>query len=324
MEQSGIQALLDKYLRGEATEQEKAQVEAYYESFEERESLFEGMSSGQKDRMEHRVLAGIRQSIAQPVQRPFYRRYTWLAVAASIVVLAGAALWVFKGNNDTSPVQWVTIAGVPGAVKQTVLPDGSSVWLNGAGTVKYKKTTGTEREVWLEGEGFFEVVHNEQQPFRVHAADLLIRDLGTAFNIDATPEQKHIIITVTHGMVDVHRKDKLIGVLKPDDQLVFSTVNDTYLQQKTDTRPVIAWKTGQLEFREASFREIANRLEQVYHTTIRFKDPRLGDCPLTGTFDARMEIKDVLEILCRINMHTLEYDSTGNTWNISGKPCGVK
>lgn len=134
------------------------------------------------------------------------RRRVWLAVAsAAIILFAG---WLLK--TSPSPVKEETkqeaLEARKGSRSRSLLPDGTTVWLNAGSKLYYENDfTGSTREVRLEGEAFFDVVKNPDQPFIVHTYGIDIKVLGTAFNVKSYPEDKTTETTLYRGSVRVFR-----------------------------------------------------------------------------------------------------------------------
>ena len=107
------------------------------------------------------------------------RKKTMLSMAAAIsfLLLSAALLFHYSYNSN-----YITVTVPKGETRQLVLPDGSTVWLNSASTFKYPKKFGKKRLVYLEdGEGFFDIVHDEKVPFVVEASGIKTNVLGTSF-----------------------------------------------------------------------------------------------------------------------------------------------
>ena len=133
---------------------------------------------------------------------------TWFKVAASIALLAGVAYTLFYITSPTEFTQRAT-----SSVTSLYLPDSTRVWLNVGSTLTYNEDFGKEnRNVVLEGEGYFNVKRDEAHPFTVNTADALVHVVGTSFNIkeDSTGE---IVLNVVEGKVKFASSEKEPGIL---------------------------------------------------------------------------------------------------------------
>src|SRR5690606_4106540 len=135
---------------------------------------------------------------------------------AAAAVLAVMLLWFglaqLNKNPGTEKVAGIAMNEVvapKGSKTRIILVDGTSIWLNGGSRLKYPKNFSMEnREVYLIGEGYFEVVHNNKHSFVVHTKNADIVDLGTTFNVKAYEESKTTETTLIEGSLEVVLKNK--------------------------------------------------------------------------------------------------------------------
>lgn len=181
------------------------------------------------------------------------------------------------------------------------LPDGSKVWLNAGSTVRINKNfNGKIREVFLHGEAFFDVVHNEKKPFVIHTGEITTQVLGTAFNVKAYP-QKEISIVVLRGLVGVKDVDKLLGFVKPDQQLKYDRKTRTSRAAQINASLYTSWINNELQLSNVSMEEAAETLSRWYNVKIVFNDSALRNSKFTASFPAGAPIKQVMSIISKIN-----------------------
>ena len=200
---------------------------------------------------------------------------------------------------------------------RTILPDGSTVWLNAGSKVEYDKNfSGPVRDVRLEGEAFFDVVKDPAHPFIVHADNLNIKVLGTAFNVRSYPGDKTIETTLLRGVIQVtdnNQAQQSPVYLHPNQKLVIAkeTVqeeekNRLFRREKAPVATVIAkdillakidttlkaservetsWMYDRLEFKGDDFMELASKLERWYNVTISFEDERAKHITFNGSLE---------------------------------------
>ncbi len=154
---------------------------------------------------------------------------------------------------------------------RVVLPDGTKVWLNSASSLRYPIAfTGKERIVELEGQGYFEVAQNAEQPFKVKANEMEVQVLGTHFDIMAYADENTVNTTLLEGAVQV-KEGNTARLLKPGQQAILK--EHTFSVQEADVKKVTAWKNGLFVFNDmalpAILREVARwyDVEIVYETT---------------------------------------------------------
>jgi transmembrane sensor len=193
-----------------------------------------------------------------------------------------------------------------------VLPDGSVVWLNADTKLWYYKSFGnTLREVYLNGEAFFDVTKNPAKPFVIHTKLLDIRVLGTQFNVRSYPNDKTIETSLVRGLVQVtlHSRPDEKYFLKPNEKLVVLNTADslnvqkqvptisknlddnivaiknlTPLQSNDSIKIETAWTKNRLCFTDENFEEVAHQLERWYDVQIVFKNNKYKDIRLNGSF----------------------------------------
>jgi transmembrane sensor len=126
---------------------------------------------------------------------------------------------------------------------QLVLPDKTKVWLNAASSISYPTAfKGNQRFVKVTGELYFEVVHNPNMPFVVKAGNQVITDLGTSFNINATPEEGAITTTVLQGSIKIYVGSKT-NLLFPGQQEISSVEGESVIiKNNIDINKVMAWR----------------------------------------------------------------------------------
>lgn len=203
---------------------------------------------------------------------------------------------VYKIKDDSKDVVgYNTLSTTRGEQFQIVLPDGSTVYLNSESSLiypsKFAKTK--DREVELLGEGYFEIVKSKDAPFVVNVKGQKIKVLGTAFNIQAYPENKLIKTTLSQGVVEVsNNKEEL--TLKPGEQAISS--NQNMEKRKVDVEEFMAWKNGEFAFNEDNLEHIMRRVSRWYDVEVVFRggDPKLR---FAGKISRKVPLETLLESL---------------------------
>ena len=204
--------------------------------------------------------------------------------------------------------------------------DGSRVYLNSSSTLSYPATFPSDkREVFLEGEAFFEVIRNENRPFLIRSGNITTRVLGTSFNVNAF-DANNISVSVANGKVQVDVDDasgtasspSKSVVLLPDQQAIYHKQNGLTIAS-IDVERFIAWKNNTLHFEDASLQEVAAVLERWYNVTIEFDDPRIEKCRINGQYK-NQTLNSVLKSIQY--MYKINYEfSEGNKLKLYGKGC---
>lgn len=192
-------------------------------------------------------------------------------------------------SNQGVDVVYNTLTTPRGGQFQVTLPDGTKVWLNAASSLKFPVAfTGKERVVTLTGEAYFEVIHNEQMPFRVHTNGMVIEDLGTHFNIMAYPDEALVKTTLLEGAVSVSDGNRNVR-LKPGQQTVGMKV------QAADTEEAVAWKNGEFSFHHTSIYEVMRQVSRWYDVDVSYQDSL--DTYLSGNIKRSENVSAIFKML---------------------------
>jgi len=201
------------------------------------------------------------------------------------------------------------------------LQDGSVVMLNSGSTLTYPSSFAgmDKREVRLEGEAFFEVAKNPEQPFIVGTKSMYTQVFGTVFNISAYAEDNVAEVVLVEGSVGIGSPDNTLAdnlqMLKPSQRASSKgEVGDQFLIENVDVTPYISWTQGILSFENEEMSEIIKRLQRQFNIKIVNKHEKLGERRFTGMFDE----EDLDRILRTIQAHThFSYSKVGNTITIT-------
>ena len=182
----------------------------------------------------------------------------------------------------------------------TRLPDGSVVHLNAGSELKVPVHFGTEsREVWLRGEGFFEVVHRENLIFTVHTDKADISVLGTEFDVRAYTDEKEVVTTLVQGAVGVS-SGRTYDRLKPGEQARIAGKGDVRVAE-VDIYHFIAWKNGRMVFENERLEKIMAELQRWYDFELFYADPDVKEMHFTIDILKYEEISKVLNLMERMN-----------------------
>jgi transmembrane sensor len=164
-----------------------------------------------------------------------------------------------------------TLTTPRGSTFRVTLPDGTRVWLNSASSLQYPMAfNGGERVVTLRGQGYFEVMQNARQPFRVKANGMEVTVLGTSFDIMAYADENAISTTLVDGAVKV-TQGTAEATLKPGQQAVLNE-KDALSVHPVDVNQVIAWKTGFFEFANTDLATIMRQIARWYDVEVVFEN----------------------------------------------------
>ena len=213
-----------------------------------------------------------------------------LAIAASALILAGA-FWLYKARLSNKPADTLAMAEkhtASGEKKKIDLPDGTSVTLNASSSLRIANSFGDDkREVYLDGEAFFDVKRDPQKPFIVHTGKIATQVLGTHFNVSAYQNDSNITVSLVQGkvQVDMNNDPSKRIILDPGKQMIYSKNNHQAHVADFITDDITGWKENKLVFNYDSWPDAAKKLSRWYGIPVLLKDSTLLRCKLKGTFD---------------------------------------
>lgn len=189
-----------------------------------------------------------------------------------------------------------TVFSVPNAeMGNVVLADGTKVFLNSATTIRYHDT---KREVFLDGEAYFEVKEDKKNPFLVHLDDFTIKVTGTRFNVRSYSVCNTKEATLVEGKISILNKRGLeITEMKPNESIVFDESTNRFTVTEVNTSSVTEWRSGKIYLKNKTIEEIANTLERWYDVKFEFEDESVRHVRITGTILKNKPIEQILEIL---------------------------
>jgi ferric-dicitrate binding protein FerR (iron transport regulator) len=244
----------------------------------------------------------IKRSTNKRKPRSKYLRYDRrIALAAAAVFIGVVLLQGVKIIEMYS--QPFTIVTALGERAQTILPDGSKVWVGACSKLEYYMPLvfAKERKVYLTGEAYFEVEKDTKHPFIVNSNSLQIAVTGTRFNIRSNEDDPFITTTLLEGSIRVTAAGWEEGqaiIMKPQEQLRIHQKND---QSELFICPIaeeyIEWINGRLHFEQASLKEIAASLERYYNVDITIAGEKLQNEKFTCDFETTENIYQIFSIL---------------------------
>ncbi|MDN5202179.1 FecR domain-containing protein [Fulvivirgaceae bacterium BMA10] len=220
-------------------------------------------------------------------------RWPGMAVAASVVLAVAIGTLFFPQwfDNDTKeriPVEAVYIQKQTGKGEKLniSLPDGSFIKLNSSTRLSIPSNyhSNDEREVYLEGEAFFEIAKFEKKPFKVITGEVTTTVLGTSFNVKAPSNDKKVSVALVEGKVKVANANGEI-ILDTNEMTTVQSSTDNLSKSSFDVEEVTGWRNNLLIFNEVPFYEIIEKLEQWYGVEIEIKGDPVADKKYSGRFE---------------------------------------
>jgi len=328
-----LQFLFEKYLQNRCTQQELTELLDLFKMADTEEALTEQMKAVweqmKKDELIYevdwdglygKVMADIDTS-AVPLWKKICTNRTWWYVAASVLFLTWSVSSFFFQKSEEPPYAFIEKSVSIADTAIVFLSDGSKVTLNSGSMLRYpQKFSGSIREVYLEGEGYFEIAKSSKAPFLVQSGTLRTKVLGTTFNLTAYAASKTIELVVLSGKVAVKEAhtDKEI-ILAREQGIQYDTNKKTFNRTVvSDLAKVTAWMNGKMVFDDTRLEDVAIRLSKRYGVNIVISNNELSDCRLTAVFE-NQSINEIMEVITYLT--NAKYRKNGNTieWHGEGR-----
>lgn len=216
---------------------------------------------------------------------------TILKMDSSVVTYRGT-------TTENSEITYNTLSVPAGGEYRLVLADNTKVWMNASSKLKYPVVfSGKQREVFLEGEAYFEVEKDGQHPFVVHTSRGIIKVLGTGFNVRDYQEEARVVTTLVEGKVVYRPAERFEEVfLSPGFQLEDNGIDELSPRQ-VDVGMYVGWKDGKYVFEDATLEEIMQVLSGWYDVTVFYKREELKHLHFTGDLERYENINDFLHFM---------------------------
>ena len=282
------------------------------------------------------ALRADKETDSKPVRRLEFMATAkpWLKLAAAVLIVPLISFGIFL-LIDRVEDRFSILAENERGVEKRVNPigqksvlflsDGTKVWLNAASKISYAKDfkdRGT-RDVYLEGEAFFDVARNADKPFIVHTSSIKIKVLGTSFNVKSYSEEKTIETTLVHGKVRIEQSDvkgNRIGdlELKPNQRAVFNKKSKVIAIKEVVGDNTGSWKQERLVFDEETIDNVILQMERWYNVKIHVGNRGNLDCKLTASIE-----KESLDEILRLveASYNIRYTIEGSEVFIEGTLC---
>ncbi|MEO6135503.1 MAG: FecR domain-containing protein [Ginsengibacter sp.] len=207
----------------------------------------------------------------------------------------GEIVYKPKGGNANSEVLINKLTTPIGGQYQLTLADGTKVWMNSASSISYPTAfIGSERQVKITGEVYFEVAKNAKQPFRVIINDHTeISVLGTHFNVNAYDDKGAAMVTLLEGSVQVKNNNE-VQMLKPGQQAETNEAIKVINNVNIDL--IMAWKNGYFSFDNTRLQMVMNQLTRWYDVDVVYED-NVPDMKFWGSINMNSTLSQVLKIL---------------------------
>ena len=184
-----------------------------------------------------------------------------------------------------------------GQTYKLALADGTNVMLNAESELTFPSEFDTDRrEVFLKGEAFFQVTHNEKAPFIVHTDQLDVQVLGTTFNVSGYNNENMLKVTLVEGSIRIHQQGDSVKI-RPNEQYNYNKNTREKRVQTEDTELFTSWVNDEYIFKDTTLDEIFNRINHWYMFDVTYESPSLKEKRFFLTIGRDASLDQIIQII---------------------------
>jgi ferric-dicitrate binding protein FerR (iron transport regulator) len=307
---------LFKYIKGQATPEEKSELLNWIDASEENRLYYKKMrelwdlsllTADGGDKNQEEAYLRIRDKIKKRLLYAGGRKkglprlfITFRNIAAVAIIAVLSYQYLFSDAHRETNSRQNSIEVLIGDRAKITLPDGSIAWLNSGTKISYPENfTEDKRTVSLDGEAQFEVVKNEKVPFIVETGRYSITVLGTLFNVYAYQHSNRVETTLYKGSIVLKDENQTqLLQMEPGQKAVFNkTSRKMTLYDDIDVESAASWVTGYYSFDKTKLCDMLDRLGQYYDKEIVINRPLIATYECTGKFKVGESLEHILNVV---------------------------
>jgi len=319
MQKSDFDKLLQRYLAGEVSEEERIKIEAWLDVMKTRDTADVELSREDEDKLFQKITANVDnvdEILAISGEEKKGRGWV-LGIAAGLLIasIVSYAIWHVAGRSPGS-LEAISKAGV----EKIILNDGSLAWLRGESRlVYYEKASEGIRYAELSGEALFEVAKDAQHPFVIRCGAATIRVVGTSFSVRMDSDR--LELKVLTGRVHLSSETDKVGVdLDPKEKAIYTGGGGIKKEALKGSEVSLITDDTEynMQFANAPMDQIAERIGRKFNVKISIAIPRAGQCRITADFTDH-SLESTLQMITEVL--DVAYTRNGNAVTINGSGC---
>jgi len=234
-------------------------------------------------------------------------RHRWMpylkasaAIVGGLIILASGYFAGNKGKDSLLMSSIQTFEAPMGSRSKTVLPDGTTVWLNSGSRLTYSSGfANLDRKVELIGQGYFEVEHNKKLPFVVATDDINVKVLGTKFDVKAYRDDQYITVALQEGSIEFieNTQPDSSFIVKPLEMIVYDKETKSITKSKAPYKLAGHWVSGANFFYEMTLGQIAKQQEKTFEVKIEFDSEEKKELKYYADFNEDYSVEDILDMI---------------------------
>lgn len=322
-----INTLISRYLSGEATIEEKLELEAWRNAGENNEREFQELVeswnlahsevqylSPDKEKVWNKIMSSINQmQLVKMYSRTIF--YRTISIAATVALLIGVSLPMFFSGNEAGKL--VSFKAPLGQKAEVCLPDGTNVSLNSGSVLTYSTDySRTNRSVKLEGQAFFDVIKDKDHPFDVAVGNIKVVVHGTSFDVNAYKDNSEIAVTLLTGSVSIlsTSSNKVLANMKPNQKAIIPLYDkDKCNLTACNAEDEAIWRLGKLKIDGEELADMVKKMERWYGVKIVVNN--INTTKHYWMTVKTESLKEMLEIINRIT--PIDYSINGEEVTIT-------
>ena len=321
MKNSNFDQLMERYLNGKVTEQEKVKIEAWLDVMKTEDTTNLELSREDEDKLFQKITSNIDNLNEVVAFKPGGERKITLTkwaigIAATLLIVVVATYTLWDANDTENKLQVVNKNGV----EKIILNDGTLVWLRGdSKLIYYDKPNEGIRYSELKGEALFEVAKDANHPFIINCNGLIIKVLGTSFNVKTG--NNNLELKVLTGRVNLSTDANKFGIdVEPNEKVIYRSNGEIekFSLDKDEITVITNDTNYNMQFTNSKVEKVIEGLGSKFNVKFKFSDNTIGNCHITADFtDHSLEgslqmISEVLDV---------QFSKDGKSILVSGKGC---
>lgn len=223
-----------------------------------------------------------------------------LGCTASVAMLF-VVLFLYKSNQEDSDGKKVRLSEIyipeEAGMMNLMLSDGTRVYLKANTRFKFPaEFNANKREIYLDGEAFFDVTRDEKRPFIITTSKQRIEVLGTSLNVRDYQSEQIVNTTLVSGKVKLLVEGDTY-LMQPNQQFSFDKLTNKHSLSGITGSLSTAFATRRYHFKDKTLSSLFEDVEKLYGVKIRLQKRSIGSSKYTGTFSLDQSITEILDII---------------------------
>ena len=304
-----VSIMLEKYFSGNLSKEDAETVEKSLHTINMQTIQEENQLSDKRVLESHKRIKKAVLVHIQPTRKVSMRSQYLKITAAAVLLIGVLSIAYFSTTNRTNHYSnpfSIEVSTIPllvtgeAEIKEITLADGTRILANANTHISYveKRFNKKKREIWMEGEAFFDVAKNPDKPFIVYSGQLQTTVRGTSFNIKSYPEIGETGVSVREGKVEVSdKKGGTLGTLTADKRIIYNTISHTHHIENSNWLNEAAWHERRLAVSDANMAELKLRLRQLYGIDLIIESGIAANTRFGLSFRQDASLTEVLDMI---------------------------